>query len=184
MTRAGDGKQSSCIAMGRIGRAHGVKGWVRLQSWTSPAENILAFDHLLVETERGPEHLRIDRSRWQGERLLVRFEGIDEPESARRLSGLEVAVPASALNDLEPGEYYWHQLRGLRVVNVAGESFGRVSQLLETGANDVLAVEPDADSIDSRRRLIPYVWDHVVRRVSLDAGVIEVDWGADYLAEP
>ena len=171
------------LVVGRIGRTHGVKGWVKLQSWTSPAENILEFAHLLIETENGLERLRIDHSRWQGENLLAHFEGCDEPERAKRLSGREVSVEASELAELEAGEYYWHQLRGLRVENLAGEHFGRVGHLLETGANDVLVVEPEAGSIDDRRRLIPFVEERVVRKVDLEAGLIEVDWGADFLTE-
>lgn len=171
------------LVVGRIGRTHGVKGWVKLQSWTSPAENILDFAQLLVETENGPRRLRIDHSRWQGSSLLVHFEDYDEPELARRLTGCEVAVEASELAELEAGEYYWHQLQGLQVINLAGEKFGRVSHLLETGANDVLVVEPEAGSIDDRRRLIPFVEEQVVRKVDLEAGAIEVDWDADFLAE-
>ncbi len=171
----------SRIAMGRVGRTHGLKGWVKLHSWTSPAHNILAFEHLLVASEIGLERLRIDDSRWQGASLLVHFAGYDAPETARGLTGREVAVEASQLAALDAGEYYWHQLRGLRVSNLAGECFGCVDHLLETGAHDVLVVKPDADSIDRRQRLIPFVWDAVVRRVDLEAGTIEVDWGADYL---
>ncbi len=171
------------LVVGRIGRTHGVKGWVKLQSWTSPAENILEFAHLLVETENGLERLRIDHSRWQGGNLLAHFEGYDEPERARRLTGCEVAEEASGLAEPEAGEYYWHQLQGLRVINLAGENFGRVGRLLETGANDVLVVEPGAGSMDDRRRLIPFVEEQVVRKVDLEAGVIEVDWGADFLTE-
>ena len=171
------------LVVGRIGRTHGVKGWVKLQSWTSPAKNILEFAHLLVATENGHRRLRIDHSRWQGGNLLAHFEGYDEPELAKRLSGCEVSVESSELAELEPGEYYWHQLQGLRVINLAGENFGRVGHLLETGANDVLVVEPEAGSIDDRQRLIPFVRERVVRRVDLEAGVIEVDWGADFLTE-
>ena len=171
------------IVVGRIGRTHGVKGWLKLQSWTSPAENILEFAHLAVGTKNGLERLRIDQSRWQSGNLLVHFEGYDEPELAGRFTGCEVAVEASELAELEAGEYYWHQLQGLRVINLAGENFGRVGHLLETGANDVLVVEPEAGSIDDRQRLIPLVWERVVRRVDLQACVIEVDWGADFLAK-
>ena len=171
------------LVVGRIGKTHGVKGWVRLRSWTSPAENILEFAQLLVATENGFERLRIDHSRWQGDNLLAHFEGYDEPELAKRLSGCEVSVETSELAELEAGEYYWHQLQGLRVINLAGENFGRVDHLLETGANDVLVVEPEAGSIDDRRRLIPFVWERVVRKVDLEAGTIEVDWGADFLAQ-
>ena len=156
------------IVIGRIGRTHGVKGWVKLQSWTSPAENILEYAHLLVETENGPRRLRIDHSRWQGSNLLVHFEEYDEPEIARALTGCEVAVEASELPELETGEYYWHQLQGLQVINLAGENFGRS-----------VFCPPWVD----RQRLIPFVRERVVRNVDLEAGTIEVDWGADFLAQ-
>jgi len=170
------------VVMGRIGRPHGVKGWLRLQSSTSPPANILEFAELHVETEHGPGSLRIDGSRWQGDSLIVHFAGYDEPELARRLTGLEVYVVADELPELDAGEYYWRQLQGLAVVNLAGENLGRVSSVFETGANDVMVVAPAQGSIDDRERLIPYVWTRVVRRVDLEAGTINVDWGADFLA--
>ena len=81
--------------------------------------------------------------------------------------------------ELGEGEYYWRQLEGLKVVvrGDAGEQLlGRVDHLLETGANDVLAVVPCEGSIDQRERLVPWLPERVVMNVDLDAGVIRVDW--------
>jgi 16S rRNA processing protein RimM len=76
--------------------------------------------------------------------------------------------------DPAPGEYYWNDLLGLTVVTLQNEPLGKVDHLLETGANDVLVVSGD------RERLIPFVLDDVVKRVDLDAGVIQVDWDKEF----
>ena len=71
------------------------------------------------------------------------------------------------------GEYYWHQLEGLEVVNLSGENLGKVDRLLETGANDVLVLKGEQE------RLVPYT-PGVVVEVDLDKGRIQVDWEKDY----
>ena len=114
--------------------------------------------------------------------MIAHFRGFDSPESARQLAGVELTVASTSLPGLDQGDYYWHQLEGLAVINLDGLRFGVVRQLLETGANDVLVVRPDATSIDERERLIPYVTGSVIRQVDLDAGTVTVDWQADYLA--
>jgi len=79
------------------------------------------------------------------------------------------------------GEFYWHQLEGLKVINQHDQLFGRVSHLLETGANDVLVIKADSESIDDRERLIPYLMDSVIREIDLENETIQVDWEAEYL---
>ena len=79
------------------------------------------------------------------------------------------------------GEFYWHQLEGLKVINQHDQLFGRVSHLLETGANDVLVIKADSESIDDRERLIPYLMDSVIREIDLENETIRVDWEAEYL---
>ena len=81
---------------------------------------------------------------------------------------------------LEEGEFYWYQLEGLTVRNSAGEVLGKIDHLLETGANDVIVVEPSIDSIDKEQRLIPYLMGDVVKQVDQETGVVTVDWDSDY----
>ncbi|HAF90280.1 MAG TPA: 16S rRNA processing protein RimM, partial [Pseudomonas sp.] len=80
---------------------------------------------------------------------------------------------------LEEGEYYWHQLQGLKVIDALGQLLGVVDHLLETGANDVLVVKPCVGSLDDRERLLPYT-DQCVQQIDLVAGEMRVDWDADF----
>ena len=172
---------SERVVLGEIGRVHGLKGWLKLISFTSPIENILDYTHFNAQVGGQPQELEIDEHRRQSKALLVHFKGYDDPETARLLTGTELTIANEKLPQLERGEFYWHQLVGLKVVNQHEQVFGRVSRLLETGANDVLVVKADSESIDERERLIPYLVDSVVIEVDLENQTIRVDWEADYL---
>lgn len=172
---------SDWVVLGEIGRVHGLKGWLKLISFTSPMENILEYSQFHAMIKGRAQRLELDAHRLSNKALFVHFKGYDDPESARELTGIELAIDDAELQQLDSGEYYWHQLEGLAVVNQSGQRFGRVSHLIETGANDVLVVAADDDSIDDRERLIPYLMGSVVSEIDLDKGTIRVEWEADYL---
>jgi 16S rRNA processing protein RimM len=111
-----------------------------------------------------------------GKILVARLPGILDRTMAEQCKGLLVAVHRDSLPKQVEGEYYWSDLIGLKVINLAGESLGVVDTLLETGANDVLSVR-DAQG---KEMLIPFLAS-VIQQVSLDEKVIRVDWQADYL---
>jgi 16S rRNA processing protein RimM len=106
--------------------------------------------------------------------LIAQLEGVNDRNAAEALQGHEVAVAREELPAAEEDEYYWDDLIGLEVVNLAGESLGKVKTLLETGAHDILKIV-DAE----QERLIPFT-DPIVREVDADAGRIVVDWGKDW----
>lgn len=170
------------VVMARVGKPHGIKGWLRLESFTSPAANLLQYKEFIVQIGGQEKRLTLDDYREQAGKLVGHFADYDAPETARELTGLELLIDSSELPALEEGDYYWHQLLGLTVINLEQQNLGTLVRLMETGANDVLVVKPSQDSIDSRERLIPYLPDQVVRQVDLESGTVLVDWQADYLA--
>lgn len=163
------------LVVGRIVGVHGVRGWVKVESWTQPRENLFGFERWWLEAD-GASHgaYRLVDGRPQGKGLVAALEGVDERECARGLIGSDILVPRAALPPSEEGRYYWADLEGLRVETVAGDELGGVSHLFETGANDVLVVRGE------RERLIPFVPDVYVVSVDLAAGVIRVDWDPDF----
>ncbi|MSR10511.1 MAG: ribosome maturation factor RimM [Gammaproteobacteria bacterium] len=177
----GTDKRTQRIELGRLGKAHGIKGWLRLNSFTNPPDNICSYTTFATEIAGEWVALELDQFRMQGSGLVVHIKGYDAPETASLLTGKGVWVDSKELPVLIGDEYYWHQLHGLKVMNQHGDLFGEVVELLETGANDVLVVQATADSIDKRERLIPYLTGKVVQQVSLIEGVIRVNWEADYL---
>ncbi len=181
MTDKQQGARAKTVVLGKIGKAHGIKGWVRIISFTSPIENIFDYSHFLASRDGQSRNIEIDQFKAQAAGILGHIKGVDTPEQAKELAGMELTISSSDLPELAQGEVYWHQLEGLEVVNHHGQTLGVVKNLIETGANDVLIVSPSGDSIDDRERLIPYRLGATVSNVDTVAGTLHVIWEADYL---
>lgn len=172
---------SDALVVGRIVGVHGIRGWVKVHSYTDPLENIFEYQPWYLKGERGWEPVDVTGSRPQGKGLVAQLAGEnDRNRATERFVGREIAVPRASLPDLEDGEYYWRDLIGLRVRTEAGQDLGKVASLLETGANDVLVVRADRDSLDTKERLIPWVPGQYVSSVDLAAGYLVVDWDPDF----
>jgi len=170
---AGPASESRWIAVGRIGAPHGVRGWVRLRSYTQPPENILDYSPWRLVGARGEQEVQAERLEPRGKGLVARLAGIDDRDAAAELTGMEIMVRRALFPPPAEGEYYWADLIGARVVTSGGVELGQVVELLETGANDVLVLAGE------RRRLVPFVTGRVIRDVDLDARRIVVDWHPD-----
>ncbi|UTW46228.1 ribosome maturation factor RimM [bacterium SCSIO 12696] len=167
---------------GRIVSIHGVKGWVKVNSFTEPRENLFKYGPWWLKTSGGWKEIEFDDFRKQGKGLIAHIVGLDDRDKARNYCQQNIAVKKEVLPELSGDELYWHQLEGLTAITVHGgerKTLGVVKQLLETGANDVLMVKGNSDSLDRKERLIPYV-DQFVLNVDLEAGEIEVDWDPDF----
>ncbi len=166
--------EDALVVVGQVTGLYGVLGWVRIYSHTQPRENVLHYGRWHLGGPGRWRPVKVEAARTQGKGLVAKFAGVDDRDAARAWIGREIAVPRDELPPLEEGEYYWSDLLGLQVLTVDGQVLGQVARLMETGANDVLVVQGD------RERLIPFLPDRVVRRVDLEAGVVEVDWDPDF----
>lgn len=170
------------LVAGRITGCFGIRGWVKIHSFTEPMENFLGFGEWMLKRREGLEPVVFDDGKVHGKGLVAHIRGVDDRNTAETFRGLEVAVKAALLPELEEGDFYWHQLQGLQVWCRDGDRkvlLGVVDHLMDTGANDVLVLRPCEGSIDERERLIPYLPGNVVRSVDPAEGVIEVDWFPD-----
>lgn len=159
--------------MGRILGPYGVRGWVKLRTFTETIDSLVDYPSWLVAEGDGWNSVEIEDTQVHAGHLVAKLHGVQDRDQALGLSGRDVAVPREALPPAQEGEFYWADLIGLDVVNQQGEVLGTVEDLLETGANDVLVVQGD------RQRLLPYV-QQVVLGVDLAQKRIRVDWGLDY----
>ena len=153
------------VAVGLVLGVHGSQGQVRVRVHSDaphrfdPGQTIYWEDTPLRITEtlsRPPN------------RVILRFEGINSPAAARPLFGQWLTVPRDAVDTLPEGEYFHFQLIGLRVITVEGEALGEVSEIIETGSNDVYVVNGPAGQV-----LIPAIAS-VVQQVDLGNGVMTV----------
>ena len=167
--------QTRRILMGRIHGAFGVRGELKLESFSNPPEAILRYRPLVLRTAQGVEReLESVRGRSTAKGLVASLPGIDDRDAAEALRGAELHVPRSALPPPAPGEYYWVDLEGLAVVNTEGADFGTVSHLFSTGANDVLVARGD------RERMIPFIEPDYIVSVDFEARLVTVEWDAEF----
>lgn len=159
------------VVAGKIAGLYGVRGWVRVMSYTQPRENLLRYKGWHLRRGNDWRPIEVVDGQAHGKGLVVNLRGCDDREQARALIGTDIAVPRSELPPPAEGEYYWADLVGLRVETVDGVPLGRVDYLFETGANDVLVARDE-----HRERLIPFVMEQVIKQVDIPGGVIRVDW--------
>jgi 16S rRNA processing protein RimM len=171
------------VVLGRIGAPYGIKGWVHVQSYTQPAANILRYKtwHILEQGVQAPLYVLQGRHLAKG--CVVAFKGYENPELAVQLRHATVGVPRGSLPALEEGVYYWADLIGMQVHNQSldplAQSVGRVKEVFEAGANDVLVVETLEDALSSKTTktvLIPFVMESVINEVDQEARWIRLCW--------
>ena len=161
------------VVLGRISGLFGVKGWVKVYSYTEPREAVLDYGRWLLSAKDGWREATVAEGQRHGKTIIARIDGYIDRDQAAELIGMDIAIPRDEMHGTESGEYYWSDLEGLRVVHRDGTELGRVDHLIETGANDVMVVKGEQE------RLIPFVMDKVILGVDLDKGEIEVDWEWD-----
>jgi 16S rRNA processing protein RimM len=160
------------VALGYISAVHGVKGFVKVHSWTRPMEAILDYRPWLLGEQKSP--VKIIDGRKQGKGLVALLPGFEDRQQAITLVGQQIFVGRDQLPATAEGEYYWSDLEGLEVHTTNGDLLGRVDRLMETGANDVLVVRGE------REHLVPFIQGQYVKRVDLEGGLIEVDWDPEF----
>ena len=176
-------QENSVVLIGRMASAFGIKGWVKVSSYTSPPENILQYAPWQLRQSNSGKIVRtaeLIEAKKHGKGLVVKFAGIEDRDQADSIKGLEIVVERSQLPESDDGLYYWADLAGLQVETAEGKPLGRVEQMLEAGAADVMLVCGEANS----RHMIPFIRDEIILAVDLDAGIIRVNWQLDESDEP
>lgn len=171
---------SDWVVVGKFMSPFGIKGMLKLFSHTQPIENIAEYNPLWIQRGGSWQPINLEHVQRHGKGLVAKIKGCDDRDQTLAFIGCEIAIRREQLPALEQGDYYWSQLEGLNVITTEGDRLGKVDHLLETGSNDVLVVQPTADSIDREERLIPYLWQDVVKQVDLQAGILTVDWDKDF----
>jgi 16S rRNA processing protein RimM len=152
--------------IGRVARAHGLRGEVAVALRTDEPERRFAVG-TVFSTDRGV--LTVAATRWSGPRLLVRFAEVADRDAAERMRGAALVLEVSDDETPDdPDEFYDHQLVGLRALDAAGDEVGRVGAVLHLPAHDVLVVEHDG-----REALVPFIAEFVPA-VDVAAGSVTI----------
>ena len=172
------------MELGRIGAPFGLAGWVHVSSYTEPPEALLGYREWVLRPERGERRrYRPLEGQMQGERLIVRLDGVESRDGAALLTGAWVEVERAELPPTGDREYYRADLIGLEVENLEGVALGRVAYFIDAPAGTVMVVQEGfavgAPGAAGRREHWVLANPAHLRRVDLGAGRILVDWPAE-----
>lgn len=171
---------SDLVLVGHVTGAYGIKGWIRVRRYSADADALL---HAKTWWLDKPELRDIDvmQAKVHGDDVVAQLVGLADRDPAEALKGATVQVRRSHFPVLDDGEFYWIDLLGLTVENLAGERLGTVHDLMDNGAHPILRVQADAAEQGTKPRewLIPFV-EHYVKAVDQVGKKITVDWGFDF----
>lgn len=169
---------SADIIVGRIVGVHGIRGQVKVHSDCRPRESLFQYRQFIARQNGRPDiALQLLRGQTSGKGLVAAFTGINDRDQALALGGYTLYISRDQLPAPQDGEYYWADLIGLRVENRQGITLGQVSELFETGANDILVVKTDNSKAEI---LIPFVRPRYVEAIDLANGLMRVDWETEW----
>ena len=163
------------LHVGKVSGVFGIKGWVKIFSFTDHREDILKYSPWLLKKNDATKTVEIIAGQLQSKSVVAQLKGVTDRNEAEALVGWDILIDYAKLPPTEHGEYYWSDLIGLQVENNEGVLLGVIESLLETGANDVIIVQDT-----ERQHAIPFIQPQVILEIDLVTRKMRVDWDADF----
>ena len=173
-------ERATPIEMGKFGAVYGIKGWLKVHSYTDDAESVFEYKPLLMESKGQFQEVHITEWKRHNNGFVAKVAGFDVREDAQALVGKALFIDSTHLPILED-DFYWRDLVGCQVKTDKGYDLGIVSEMMETGSNDVLVVKANSnDAFGQKERLIPFIEEQVISQVDLTGKLITVNWQPDF----
>ncbi len=170
-------EQNNRIVMGKLGSTYGIRGWLKVFSYTDNAESIFDYTPWYLNQKGKWVEYKVESWKRHGQGYVCKLAGLDVREDAQLMTNFEIAIDPASLPELSEDEFYWRELFGMQVFTTKGYDLGEVTDLLETGSNDVLVIKANLkDAFGQKERLVPYLEEQVIKKVDREARRIEVDW--------
>lgn len=165
---------SDKVVVGKIGAPYGVKGWVKINSYTDENTGIFDYSPWLLGEEK---EIQVDQWRVHNKGLIAKLVGVESRDDAESIKNLDISIKTEQLPQLDGDDFYWRDLVGMQVVTTNGYDLGVVKELFETGANDVMLIRAKPnDAFGQKERMVPYLYEQVVKQVDVPGNTITVDW--------
>ena len=169
------------VVVGQLGAVYGVKGWIKVQSFTDDPEAIFEYRPWQLVLQGKAQAVQVEEWRRHNKGLIAKLVGVEDRDQAHRFTGAEIVIAAELLPELPEDEFYWRDLIGMAVVNTDGYNMGVVDQLMATASNDVMVVKANSnDAFGRSERLIPFIQSQYVQEVDKENKRIIVDWPSDF----
>ena len=165
------------IQVGHVTGAYGLRGGIRVTPYSMDADALLAVKTWWIDKPT-LRPVQVRGAKYHSGDVTATLVDLSDRDEAEALKGATVQVSRAEFPALPEDEYYWTDLIGMDVVNLQGESLGKVHDMMHNGAQSILRIKP-AGETDVAERLVPFV-DQFVKTVDQQARLITLDWGLDY----
>ena len=173
-------KKNKLILIATIGKPRGLKGEFFLNSFTSPAENIIKYSNFL-KNEETLSNLKIEYIKQINTKFYSKILDIDNVDDIKKYTNTKLYIDSIELPELPQNQTYWHDLMGMKVIDEnLNDVLGIVDGLNNYGADDCIIVKPSLESVDKQERLIPFIKEKFIKSVDKKKRVITVDWQKDF----
>lgn len=164
------------VIVGKMNSPFGVQGWIKVQSFTDPLDNLLNYPEIYYGQEGSWQALKVQSMRQHGQGFVMQVAACEDRDQAALFNGQLLAVKRGELPNLDSDEdgYYWSDLIGCEVITENKAILGTVDSLIDTGANDVLVIK------GKREHLVPFIQEHFIKQIDIANKKIIVDWDPEF----
>lgn len=169
------------IIIGKIEKAYGVYGWVKVISFTDKISSIFDYSPWFVQFKSQWKILQLESSKLMRTYYIVKFNDFTNREFAMLFAKLYLVIDNTQLPLLCHGEYYWKDITGCQVITITGVNLGYVISIIETSAYDILVIKKnDNNFIKKNNYLIPFIQEKIIKKIDLFIKMITVDWNIEF----
>ncbi|SNC58558.1 ribosome maturation factor RimM [Sodalis endosymbiont of Henestaris halophilus] len=178
---AAQSKPAESVIVGKMGAVYGIRGWIRVYSFTEKSESIFNYRPWFITKEDKLHLIELESWKRHNRDWIIKIRNIKNRKEAILLTNFEIIIDASQLPHLDNGEYYWKDLLGCQIVTVNGDKLGEVVGFMETGSNDAMVVKTNQkDAFGIKELLIPFIDGQVIKNVDLTNHIINIDWNPGF----
>ena len=160
------------IELGYIAGFYGLKGWLKIYSFSNPRKNILAYDNWILQSENYIKQVKIKKGKEHGKGIIVSIVGYEDRNAVEELLKAKIFIKTSQLPALQENEFYWKDLIGFNVINQQNQTLGNVHGVIDNKVHDIMEIK----NKEQKSFLIPWVKQHFIINVDKKEKTILVDW--------
>ncbi|MGP1931688.1 MAG: ribosome maturation factor RimM [Arsenophonus sp. ET-DL9-MAG3] len=169
------------VVLGKIGSSYGIRGWLKIFSYTENSKNIFEYQPWFIQRLGQWQLVKLESWKQHNKNSIIKIKYIDDKNAANLITNYKIIIDSSKLPPLKSNEYYWKDLIDCHVLTTKGYSLGCVKNLIKTGVNDVLVIKANIkDFFGIKERLIPFIYEKIVKNVNFTIKIIEVDWDPNF----
>ncbi|MEI4259875.1 MAG: ribosome maturation factor RimM [Candidatus Dasytiphilus stammeri] len=167
------------VVLGKISSPYGIRGWLKINSYTDKKENILFYQPWIIHLNNEYHEIELEDWKTGQSSFIIKIKGSNTRDESTKFSNTTIIGDSSLFPHLDDGEYYWTELIGCHVITKEGCNVGTVLELLSTGANDVLVVHSSLIK-NKKKLLIPFINQEVIKKIDIFSRYIEITWEKNF----